>query len=62
MGRYVARTGRDEKCMRNFSRKTSREEPLERLRRRWEDNIRIELGEIGWEGVDWIRLTRDRDQ
>jgi hypothetical protein len=28
--------------------------PLERPRRRWEDNIEIDLGEIGFGGVDWI--------
>jgi hypothetical protein len=28
--------------------------------RRWEDNIRMDLGEIGFEGVDWIHLAQDR--
>jgi hypothetical protein len=28
--------------------------PLGRPRRRWVNNIRIDLGEIGWDGVDWI--------
>jgi hypothetical protein len=36
--------------------------PLGRLRRRWEDNIRIDLREIGWGGMDWIYLAQDRDQ
>jgi hypothetical protein len=31
-------------------------------RRRWEDNIRTDLKEIGWEGVEWILLTQDWDQ
>jgi hypothetical protein len=31
-------------------------------RRRWEDNIRMDLREIGWGGVDWIDLAYDRDQ
>jgi hypothetical protein len=35
--------GRDEKCVQNFGRKTCREEPLERPRHRYEDNIRIDL-------------------
>jgi hypothetical protein len=30
--------------------------------RRWEDNIRIDLTEIGWELVDWIHLAEDRDK
>lgn len=28
---------------------------------RWEDGIRMELGEIGWIGVEWIQLAADRD-
>jgi hypothetical protein len=33
-----------------------------RQRRRWEDNIKIYHREIGWEGVDWIQVGRDRNQ
>jgi hypothetical protein len=36
--------------------------PLGRRRRRWVDNIKIDLGEIGWDGRDWIELAQDRDQ
>jgi hypothetical protein len=36
--------------------------PLGRSRRRWEDNNRLDLREIGWEVVDWIHLVQDRDQ
>jgi hypothetical protein len=28
---------------------------------RWEDNTRMDLTEIGWEGVDWIQVPQDRD-
>jgi hypothetical protein len=35
--------------------------PFGRPRRRWED-IRMDLREIGWEGVEWIHLAQDRDQ
>jgi hypothetical protein len=31
-------------------------------RRTWEDNIRMDLREIGWEDVDWMRLNQDKDQ
>jgi len=31
--------------------------PLTRPRQRWEDNIRIDLRKIGWEGVVWMHLT-----
>jgi hypothetical protein len=36
--------------------------PLERSRCRWADNIKIDLREIGWDGMDWIDLAQDRDQ
>jgi hypothetical protein len=36
--------------------------PLGRPRRRWVDNIKIDLREIGWHDMDWIDLTWDRDQ
>jgi hypothetical protein len=39
-----------------------RKRPLGRPRRRWVDNIKMDLREIGWVGVDWIELARDRDQ
>jgi hypothetical protein len=35
---------------------------LGRPRRRWVDNIKIDLRETGWDGMDWIDLARDRDQ
>jgi hypothetical protein len=31
-------------------------------RRRWVDNIKMDLREIGWNGMDWIELAQDRDQ
>jgi hypothetical protein len=33
--------------------------PLRRPRRRWEDNIRMGVREVGWEVVDWIHLAQD---
>jgi hypothetical protein len=36
--------------------------PLGRPRRRWVDNIKMDLREIGWVGMDWIDLAQDRDQ
>jgi hypothetical protein len=41
--------------------KLERKRPLGRPRRRWED-IRMDLREIGWGGMDWIDLAQDRDQ
>jgi hypothetical protein len=36
--------------------------PLGRPRHRWEDNIKMDLREVGWGGMDWIELARDRDR
>jgi hypothetical protein len=36
--------------------------PLGRLRRRWVDNIKMDLREIEWDVNDWINLAQDRDQ
>jgi hypothetical protein len=36
--------------------------PLGRPRRRWVNNIKIDLIKIGWDGMDWIDLVQDRDQ
>ena len=36
--------------------------PLGRPRLRWEDNIKMDLQEVGCEDVDWIELSQDRDR
>jgi hypothetical protein len=36
--------------------------PLGRPRRRWLDNIKVDLKEMVWGGMDWIDLAQDRDQ
>jgi hypothetical protein len=36
--------------------------PLERPRCKWVDNIKMDLREIGWYGMDWIDLDQNRDQ
>jgi hypothetical protein len=36
--------------------------PLGRPRRRWVDNIRMDLGEVGWGDLYWIGLAKDRDR
>jgi hypothetical protein len=36
--------------------------PLGRPRRRWVNSIKMDLREIGWDGMDWIDLAQDRDQ
>ena len=36
--------------------------PLGRPRRRWEDNIKMDLQEVGCAGMDWVELAQDRDR
>jgi hypothetical protein len=36
--------------------------PLGRSRRRWLDNIKMDLREIGWDDMDWIDVAQNRDQ
>jgi hypothetical protein len=36
--------------------------PFRRPRHRWENNIRMDLTETGWEGEDWMNEAQDRDQ
>jgi hypothetical protein len=36
--------------------------PLGRPRRRWVDNNKMDLGDVGWDGRDWIDLAQDRDR
>ena len=36
--------------------------PLGRPRRRWKDNIMMDLQEVGYGGIDWIELAQDRDR
>jgi hypothetical protein len=43
-------------------RKPERKRPLGIRRRRWVDNIKMDLGEIGWGGMNWIGLAQDRDK
>jgi len=40
--------------------KPERRRPLGRPRRRWEDNIKVDLQNVGW-GMDWIGLAQNRD-
>jgi hypothetical protein len=59
---HVARRGEKRNVYRILVRKPEGKRPLGRTRRRWEDNIKMDLREIGWGGIDWIDLAQDRDQ
>jgi hypothetical protein len=41
---------------------SNKKRPLGRPRRGWVDNIRMDLGEVGWGDVDWICLAKDRNR
>jgi hypothetical protein len=53
--------GEEERACKLLVRKAEGKRPLGRPRRRWVDNIRMDLGEVGWVDVDWIGLAQDRD-
>jgi hypothetical protein len=36
--------------------------PLERPKHRWEDNIKMDIQEVGWGGMDWTDMAQDRDR
>jgi hypothetical protein len=57
---HVARMGRRE--MHIVHRWESQRRPLGRPGRTWVDNIKMDLRETGWNGMDWIDLAQERDQ
>jgi len=59
---HVARMGDGRGVYRVLVEKPERKRPLGRPRRRWEDNIKMDLQEIGCGGMDWIELAQDRDR
>ena len=59
---HVARMGERRGVYRVFVGKPEGKRPLGRPRRRWEDNINMDLQEMGYGSVDWIELARDRDR
>jgi hypothetical protein len=48
--------------VRYWWKKSEGKRPLGRSRRKWMDNIKMDLREIEWNGVDWIDMAQDRDQ
>jgi hypothetical protein len=54
--------GEERKLYKVLVGKPKEKRPLGRPRLRWEDGIRMDLREIGLEGVDWSRLAQDRDR
>ena len=60
MGRTCSTYGAIQKCIQSFSGKPEGKRPL--WRRRWEDNIKMDLREVLCDPEDWIDLAEDRDQ
>jgi hypothetical protein len=59
---HVARMGEKRNAYRLLMGKQEGKRLLGRSRRRWVDNIKMDLLEVGWGYVDWIGLTHDRDK
>ena len=59
---HVARMGEDGGVYRVLVVKHEGRRPLGRPRRRWKDNIKMDLQEVGCEGMDWIELAQDKDR
>ena len=62
MGEHVARMG-ERRCVYSaLVGKSEGETPVGKPRRRWDDNIKMDLQEVGSGGMDWIDLAQDRDR
>ena len=59
---HVARMGEERGVYRDLVGKLEGKRPLGRPRRRWVDNIRTDLQEVGCVYKDWIGLAQDRDR
>jgi transcription termination factor 2 len=59
---HIARMGQKRNAYRILVGKPEGKRPLGRPRRRRVDNIKMDLREIGWDGMDWIDLAQERDQ
>jgi hypothetical protein len=62
MGGPCSTNGGKRNAYRLSVRKPEGKKPLGRPRRRGVDNIRMDLGEVGWDDVDWIGLAKDRNK
>ena len=62
MGGACGAYGRGERRIQGLVGKPEGKRPLGRPRLRWEDNIKMDLQEVEYRGMDWIELTQDRDR
>jgi hypothetical protein len=59
---HVARMGEGRGAYRVLVERPEGRRPFGRPRRRWEINIKMDLQEVGWRGMDWIDMAQDRDR
>jgi hypothetical protein len=59
---HIARMRKKGGVYRDLVGKPEGKRPLERPRSKWEDNIRMDLQEVGYGGMEWIELAQDRDR
>jgi len=59
---HVARMGERRGVYRDLVGKPEEKRPVGRSKRNWEDNIKMDLQEVGCGGMDWIELSQDRDR
>jgi hypothetical protein len=59
---FITRMGEKRNAYRLLVGKQEGKRPLGIPRRRWVDNIKMDILEIGWSGVNWICLAQDRDK
>jgi len=62
MGGACSTYGGEERAYRILVGKPERKRPLGRLRRRWEDNIKMDILEVGGGGMDWTDLAQGTDK
>ena len=62
MSEHVARIGEREGVYRVLVGNPEEKRPLGRPRRRWEDNIKMDLQEVGCGSIYWIELAQDRER
>jgi hypothetical protein len=59
---HVARMGPKRNAYRILMANSEEKRPLGKSGRRWVNNIKMDLREIGWDGMDWIDLAQNRDE
>jgi hypothetical protein len=62
MGGACGMYGGQERCIQGLVGRHDWKRPFGRPRSRWDDNVKIDLQEVGWGDMNWIDLARDRDR